>query len=116
MLRTNYRNTVEILAAAANVVAGDEYDDLESVVAEGLRDIEVVRHGAAPTASYAASVKQHDEHLLKHLMGLFAAGVAAADVAVLVPTKKLLTDHARLLREEGLAIDVLEAWTGLDAA
>lgn len=111
VLRTNYRNTVEILATARAVVAADAYDDLDVVVDQGERDVEVVRHGELPSVGIYPSVREHDGALLWDLQVLGGRGVDWAEVAVLCQTNDEARGYARLLAAAGVPTALLSSRT-----
>jgi hypothetical protein len=113
VLRVNYRNTVEVLAAARGVVAGDAFDDLDAAPESGDRDVEVVRHGELPSHVTAATVADHDAALLWDLHVVLARpGVDLDDVTVLCDTNARAKRYAELLRREGIASTSLDGDAG----
>jgi hypothetical protein len=109
VLRKNYRNTVEILAAARAVVAGDGYDDLDVVAEPGERDVEVIRHGELPTTGCFSSVQAHDEALLWDVQALGARGVDWSEVAVLCQTNDEAKTYAEMLDAAGVPSVLLKS-------
>jgi hypothetical protein len=108
LLRTNYRNTVEVLATARGVVANDAYDDLDGPHAPE-RDVEVVRHGELPVQYVGRSVEEHDDALLWDLCQLLARpGTSAADVALLAATNALAETYGRMLEANGIPVSLLK--------
>jgi hypothetical protein len=109
VLRTNYRNTVEILAAAWGVVAGDEFDDLDGAPEPGERDVEVVRHGEVPQSVTADTVAEHDAALVWDLQAALGRGLQPGDVALLCPTNAMAEEYAELLQREGIPAVLLKS-------
>jgi superfamily I DNA/RNA helicase len=108
-LKTNYRNTVEILAAARGVLAGDQYDDLDVEPHQAERDVEVVRHGDLPVHCNAASTHEHDAALLWDLCQLLERPeTRPSDIAVLAATNSLAEEYGRLLEANGVAVSLLK--------
>ena len=110
VLRTNYRNTAEILEVAARVVAADKYDDLEGLPAEGSREVEIQRRGGQAT-----TVRTRDKHSLEVALvtqiqdAMARLGIAAGDMAVLCQTRRELAHYAHVLERAELPyIDLLE--------
>lgn len=97
VLKVNYRNTVEVLAAAKAVVMNDSYDDLDLLGQDGDRDTEVVRHGDVPVVAVFDSLAEHDAALLWDIEGLLARGVPASSIAVLCQTNALAEEYAAVL-------------------
>jgi len=108
VLRTNYRNTVEILAAARAVVAQDGYEDLDVRVAEPDLSVEVVRHGSLPSTGRYDSLEDHDAALLWDVAALIDRGARPADIALLCATNTLAEDYARMLAKHGVPTVLLE--------
>lgn len=115
VLKANYRNTVEILAAASGLVSADSFEDLEDAVGDGIREVEVIRHGPVPITGYATSLEQHDRLLRDALLAALAEpDVHHGDVAVLLPTNRLCDTYAKLLASWRLSIQPLVEWHGQD--
>ena len=108
VLRTNYRNTVEILAAARAVVASDGYDDLDVRVAEPDLSVEVIRHGELPSTARYGSLEEHDAALLWDLLALLDRGARPSDIAVLCATNTLAESYARELTRHGVPAVLLK--------
>lgn len=109
VLRKNYRNTVEILAAARALVAADAYDDVDVAADSGERDVEVVRHGALPTNDTYDSVEQHDEALLWDLQTLGDRGVPWSEIGLLCQTNDEARTYAARLKEAGVPAVLLSS-------
>lgn len=97
VLRTNYRNTAEILAFARNV-AGDD------TVEEGADDtgVEVVRHGEVPLDVTFATAEAHDHALVWDLRHVLQDGALPDRVAVLCPTNQMVNAYVQLLASAGI--------------
>lgn len=109
VLRTNYRNTVEVLATARAVVQADGYEDLDVTAENGDRAVEVVRHGAMPLNLSYESPQQHDGALLWDLQGLADRGTRWSDIAVLCQTNAMAETYGRLLEEAGVPAVLLSS-------
>lgn len=81
VLHTNYRNTVEILAAARTLAVEDTFD-----APDGDDGTRVVRHGAPVVDVTFANGEAHDDAFLWELNALLGRGVAPSEVGVLCPT------------------------------
>lgn len=102
VLRVNYRNTVEILAAARAVVAKDGYDDLDVTGEPGDRSVEVVRHGEVPCTGRYETQQLQDEALLWDLQGRLDSGCRPSDIGLLCITGSLAEEYAALLKRAGV--------------
>src|SRR5690606_11231187 len=60
LLKTNYRNTKPILAAAARIVADTVFDDGDDTLEEGRRTVTVIRDGEPPTLCGFDDEDDHD--------------------------------------------------------
>ena len=111
VLRLNYRNTREILAAANRIVAGRPFDDGDEDVlkVEPLERMDVSRYGETPTIRRFDSPDDHDEDLTLRLEQLAAReDTDLGDIGVLVPTTALMRTYAARISELGLACRTLE--------
>jgi hypothetical protein len=103
VLRSNYRNAAEILSVAAQVVASDEFDDLEGVPAAGARDVDVRRTGGTTITVRASDRRSLEAALVTQISETMTAlGVAAGDMAVLVRTRRELERYAAVLDRAGI--------------
>jgi superfamily I DNA/RNA helicase len=92
----NYRNTVQIIQAAREVVEGDTYADLDGREEPGERRIDAIRHGPEPIRMVAGSRTELDFALLDTLNRWRARpDMSLGDIAVLTLRN---TDRQRLLR------------------
>jgi hypothetical protein len=115
VLRTNYRNTVEILATARAIVLDDTYDDGDLVAEPGERDVEVVRHGELPSTGHYRSEQEHDQALLWDLRAAADRGAPWSDIAVLCQTNDLAERYAKLLAGEGVPCALLKSTSAVGA-
>jgi len=115
VLTTNYRNTVEILAAAGSVVRDDSFDDLEASAVTGERSVEVVRHGARPTIAAYDDLTAHDDALLWDVQALGDRCVPWSHLAVLCPTNSMAKEYAALLHSHGIPAALLTDGGAADA-
>ena len=114
VLRTNYRNTVEIIDAAARIVAADQFNDLEGEPTAGTREITVVRHGYEPII-----VRPDDRHSLEValtsqiLSTIVHLAVPPGDMAVLVRTRAELDRYSSVLGRAGIPFVDLQDYDGI---
>ena len=114
VLRTNYRNTVEIVEAATRIVARDQFDDLEDDPSPGARDVTVVRRGYVPIV-----VRPDDRHSLdvaltsQILSTIRNLVVPAGDIAVLVRTRAELDRYSGVLKRAGIPCVDLQDYDGI---
>lgn len=95
VLRTNYRNTVEVLASARGVLTAVDADQDED---PDTGTVEVVRHGALPEVAVYDAATEHDMALLWDLQAHRDRGGRWSDVAVLCRTRQQCQDYARVLQ------------------
>lgn len=113
ILDTNYRNTSEILDAANAMVEGRPYDDLDDGILEGPRDVAVLRSGPQPLRLVFADIETHDSALCEALLDAgTATGTDIGDLAVLVPTRRLVQHYMSKIAEHELPTLDLEEYEG----
>lgn len=108
VLRVNYRNTREVLDAAARVVQADDYDDLEGVAEPGRRDTDVLRSGPPVRDVIAPDRESADAALTRALLDL----PDRAGCAVLCRTGAERSRVHRVLARVGIATVDLEDYDG----
>lgn len=111
ILDTNYRNTAEILEAAATVVASDQYTDIEDAAVlryEASRP--VARHGKRPIRAAFATRAEHDAALVSHVRAVIASiDTGLGDVGVLCTNNGDAKRAAILLERAGIpTVDLLD--------
>ena len=111
ILDTNYRNTAEILEAAATIVASDQYTDIEDAAVlryEGSRP--VARHGKRPIRATFATRAEHDAALVSHVRAVTASiDTGLGDVGVLCTNNGDAKRAANLLERAGIpTVDLLD--------
>ncbi|MFJ7206470.1 UvrD-helicase domain-containing protein [Streptomyces sp. NPDC098789] len=110
VLRTNYRNSKQILDAALAVVADDTFEDLDGLPTSGRRDVDLTYHDGDVVRVVAPSADAHDGQLLAALRSLPVG--ALADTALLCPTVRAVGHYQRLLARAGIAVCPLESYDG----
>ena len=110
VLRTNYRNSEQILAAALAVVADDSFEDLDGERLPGSRDVDLTYHDGCVHRVREATGTDHDRELLTALGTL--SDDERADAAVLCQSTKAVAHYHRLLDQAGFAVCPLEQYDG----
>ena len=108
VLKVNYRNAPQILAAALEVVADVAYDDLDDTSGRGARDVELVCHDGTVTVQRFASLSDHDDALIRAVK----TSPDTAATAVLGATRRAVEHYSHLLRSHGVSICLLEDYDG----
>lgn len=113
VLDINYRNTAEILQAAARIVDGDEFTDIEGADQVGDGTQRVSRHGPAPVFARYASKSAHDEALVDRVGAVTReVGTGLGDVGVLCRTNFQANAAQRSLTAAGITTVMLTAYNG----
>lgn len=112
VLRTNYRNTREIVAFAQNVVASDSFDDLEGTSEPGKQSLQTSRAGRPPRVLRHDSVARLGEALVSTLRAEVAEGNSLGDMAVLVETRRQLEQVMKTLTAGGFDVIDLAGYDG----
>ncbi|MFD9885890.1 UvrD-helicase domain-containing protein [Streptomyces alboflavus] len=110
VLRTNYRNSKQILDAALAVVADDTFDDIDGLRTPGRRDVDLTYHDGQVVRVTKPSLAEHDQVLVDALRGLRYG--ARADAAVLCPSKRAIGHYQRLLSRDDIPVCLLEHYDG----
>ncbi|MER7822481.1 UvrD-helicase domain-containing protein [Streptomyces sp. NPDC096097] len=110
VLRTNYRNSKQILDAALAVVADDAFEDLDGLRTSGRRDVDLTYHDGDVVRVTRPTADAHDRDLLDALRSL--PDGARADTALLCPSMRTLGHYRRLLTQEGIPVCQLEHYDG----
>ncbi|MDQ2838238.1 MAG: UvrD-helicase domain-containing protein [Actinomycetota bacterium] len=116
VLRTNYRNAADIIAAAAEVVAADGYNDLDGTNESGQREVVAARERGRVYHVEAFSPDELRRHALEHLAGLIAAGREPAGIAILCATNDEVDCYQKLLANKAIPSVKLTAYTGVAVA
>ncbi|MFF8262087.1 UvrD-helicase domain-containing protein [Streptomyces virginiae] len=110
VLRTNYRNSKQILDAALAVVAEDAFEDLDGERTPGRRDVDLTYHDGDVVRVAELTVDAHDRELVGALRAL--PDGAFADTALLCPSKWALGHYQRVLTRAGVPVCPLEQYDG----
>ncbi len=113
VLRVNYRNTRAILEAAGRLVEDRPFDDLDEQPADGRRDVDCLRNGEPPAYGHFDSAEDHHLALVAAIdEAARAPGCGPGDLAVLLPTNKLVDACSRRITELGYRTIKLERYNG----
>ncbi|MFJ3726421.1 UvrD-helicase domain-containing protein [Streptomyces sp. NPDC090045] len=110
VLRTNYRNSKQILDAALAVVADDAFEDIDGLRTPGRRDVDLTYHEGEVVRVTRPTVDAHDRELLDALRAL--PDGAPADTALLCPSMRAIGHYQRLLTQAGIPVCQLEHYEG----
>ncbi|MFD5556200.1 UvrD-helicase domain-containing protein [Streptomyces sp. NPDC127068] len=110
VLRTNYRNSREILDTALAVVAEDSFEDIDGSNTSGRRDVDLTYHDGQVIRVSQPTQAEHDEALLEALRTLPSG--ARADAAVLCLSMRAIGHYQRLLDRAGVPVCLLEHYDG----
>ena len=112
VLRTNYRNTRQILDAAHQVVADHAFTDLDTTPEPGLRDVETLRDGP-PVRIEQARDYRGIALLLRQVLRLdIRDGIVRGDMAILCHTRRHLEIIATYLNGWEVPLCPLAEWNG----
>jgi superfamily I DNA/RNA helicase len=110
VLRTNYRNSKEILDAALELVAKDDFEDIDGLRTPGRRDIDLTYYDGRVHRVVTPTVAVHDQALHDSLLALPSS--ERADAAVLCPSMRAIGHYRRLLAQAGIEVRLLEHYDG----
>jgi superfamily I DNA/RNA helicase len=110
VLRTNYRNSKEILDTALTVVAEDSFEDIDGLRTPGRRDVDLTYHDGQVIRVAKPTAAEHDQALLDALSDLPSG--ARPDTAVLCPSMRAIGHYQRLLERAGISVCLLEHYDG----
>ncbi|MFE7097235.1 UvrD-helicase domain-containing protein [Streptomyces erythrochromogenes] len=110
VLRTNYRNSRQILDAALAVVADDAFEDIDGEPTPGRRDVDLTYHDGNVVRVAEPTVEAHDRELVGALQAL--PDGALADTALLCPSQWALGHYQRLLARAEIPVCRLEQYDG----
>ncbi len=113
ILRRNYRNGGNILRRALDVVAQDEFADLDQRLAPGTRDVDAIRPGGQVTELSADDEASVVAALTSAVSDLLEDGIRPGDLAVLCGTNERALIWTRRLRAAGIPAMSLADYDGL---
>lgn len=113
VLRTNYRNTGEIIRAAMAVAGDAAVDDLGDEYLRGEAEAEAVRDGARPVLLHCEGIEDETKVVADRIRGLVETGtIGFGDIAVCVATNVLAKSFLVALEEQGLSVMDLTKYEG----
>lgn len=112
VLRTNYRNTRQILDTAQQLVVHRDFTDLDTTTEPGRQPVTVLREGPPVEHEYATSRRGLILLLRQAIHRHARAGIPHGDMAVLCHTRYHLKDITTRLTNLGMRLTPLETWDG----
>lgn len=112
VLRENYRNTTQILAAATALVADDSVLDIEGAVEDRLEGIST-RIGAKPTVATGRDGQALASMAVDSMIAARASGARWGNMAALTRTTREARQMLTLLRHRGIPAVSLTDYTGV---
>ncbi|HWS58866.1 MAG TPA: UvrD-helicase domain-containing protein, partial [Actinotalea sp.] len=116
VLDVNYRNTAQILAFAARVVAGDEVADIEGAIARGDVPQTVPRSGPEPVVERCTWRDRDARMVARARSVVHEVGTGPGDVGVLCATRAGVRRAAAALQADGAPVVLLEEYDGAPVA
>jgi superfamily I DNA/RNA helicase len=112
VLRTNYRNTRQILESASDLVADRAFTDLDTIAEPGRQEVEILRDGP-PVRHTDAPHRRGLILQLRLVMRKDAAqGIRQGDMAVLCHTRADVGYLTRALTAHDIPLTPLDRWDG----
>ncbi|OII16920.1 nuclease [Curtobacterium sp. MCBA15_016] len=113
VLDVNHRNTAEILEFAKEMVADDQFVDIEGVDGVGDTVSAISRSGPAPAFHRFSSRAEHDRSMIARLSEVLRLiGMGHGDVGILTATNRQADDVRGVLREAGIPVIMLDEYSG----
>ncbi|WFR65838.1 AAA family ATPase [Curtobacterium flaccumfaciens] len=113
VLDVNHRNTAEILEFAKEMVADDQFVDIEGVDGVGDTVSAISRSGPRPAFHRFSSRAEHDRSMIDRLGEVLRLiGTGHGDVGILAATNRQADDVRAVLREGGVPVVMLDEYTG----
>jgi superfamily I DNA/RNA helicase len=112
VLRVNYRNGADILAAASAILAEDTFDDIDGTTVTGRPDVDLdYRDGIVQTVA-TASDAELDAALLTALTAVTDDGTGFGDAAILCASRADIDHYRGLLQRNRIPVEALEQYNG----
>jgi superfamily I DNA/RNA helicase len=113
VLRTNYRNTAEIIEAAMAITGNEEVDDLGDAYTRGEAEAAAPRLGVRPILVRCAGIDDEARFIVDQIRLLTGSGaIGLGDIAVSAATNHQSEEIARRLKVAGLPTIKLEDYKG----
>ena len=113
----NYRNTGQIVSFAQRLVDGDEYPDIEGVVARGDVPSSVPRSGPEPVIARFDRRPELNAKMIERITSVTKGiDTGLGDVAVLCLTRTAAASAANALRRAGVPVIRLDEYDGTPVA
>ncbi len=114
VLRRNYRNTRQILAAAAAIAGRERVVDLDEEF-DRIEDIGLAsRDGALPLAAHCSDAESEAAYLAEQIRLLTASeAINLGDIGVFVPTNRLVNRFVHRLDGQGIPSRKLDHYDGV---
>ena len=113
VLRVNYRNTREIIAAAMACAGSEPVDDLGDVFMRGDAEVEAQREGIKPFLACAGDFHAQIGYVAERVKQLCStAAVATSDIGVFVAHNNLVNRAIRALNQEKIQSESLASFSG----
>ncbi|QTE29563.1 nuclease-related domain-containing DEAD/DEAH box helicase [Pengzhenrongella sicca] len=117
VLDVNYRNTAQIMAFAAKLVAGDEFADIEGVPSYGDVPGRIARNGPKPHVEHCVSWRAREVLLVERVRSVIEnVGTGLGDVGVLCATTTGVSRAVAALGRAGIAVQPLADYDGARGA
>lgn len=113
VLKTNYRNTAEIVGAAMTVAGDAEVDDLGETFRRGDATVYTLRRSRKPLLFECASFEDQLREVWDSVTALTEGDhFSTGDIGVLLPTNRMVKQTLRYFREAGLSAQDLARYEG----
>ena len=113
VLRVNYRNTQEIIAAAMACTGSEQVDDLGDVFLRGDAEADAQREGIMPFLVCAGDFQAQINYVAGRVKQLCStSGLAKSDIAVFVAHNELVERTTASLGQEGIQSESLANFSG----
>ena len=113
VLRSNYRNTSEILSAAMSVAGDADVDDLAEEFRRGDEKADADRHGSKPLLVEARNLVGQLDEVVRRVRKLDQRGnVSLGDIGVLVPTNRAVAQVVDRLKADRIGVQELDRYDG----